>query len=362
MSSKFLLISLVILLSLMAFGAGYFISRNDFSAQPASIGSDNILNKFNGNQTSKENLSKDFVALSKDSVLSVTLSKEKDSLMYYNQRDGRAFQVNPLDRQEKIISTAPLSNLIETIWSPNKKEVVSVFQTQNGKQFKYFNYQTRKTADFGTLVKSAVFSPDGSRLAYFKSQGLNSAIYISAPDGDAPKKILDTRLVGLEIYWPASPAGEPSQDSLALKTSIDGRDTVFTLSVTGNLAKLIDEDGQVELLWSSDGNQLLYSVKKGSGTALFVRDSASHKQNSLEVSTTASKCAWGLGGEYVICSVPRSGTGGEDIYKIGIDKTKELLASPKKSLIINQLLLTVLDEFIIVLNGMDDKLYALRLK
>lgn len=350
MNNKFLILLVILSLSLTAFLAGFFISRSDFSRQPANIGEDSILNKFSGDQIPKESFPKDLVSLSKGSVISATLSKEKDSVIYYNQ-DGMVFQANPKDLKEKVISITPLSNLVETIWSPNKKEVVSVFYTSGGKHFKYFNYQTRKVVDFGPLIKSAAFSSDGSRLAYFKSQGQDGTIYVSAPDGDAPKKIFDTRLSELNLYWPSS-------EMLAFKTKIGGRDTVFSLSITGSIAKIIDEEGQVELLWSPDGQSVIYSVKNTEGVELYFKDLPTLKNTSLEVSTTASRCAWGITKAYLICSVAR-GTG-EDIYKISLDGTKELLISPKKNIVVKQLMLTALEEFIIMISDLDGKAYALK--
>jgi Tol biopolymer transport system component len=353
MSNKFLMLLVILSLSLTAFLAGYLISHKDFTGQPANLGADNILNKFDEKQAQRESAPKDLVALSKGAVISPTLSKEKDSVIYYDQKDGRVFQVNPVDLKEKLISGTLLSNLVKTVWSPNKKEVVSIFYGSDGERFRYFNYQTRKVVDLGALVRSATFSPDGSRLAYFRSQAQNGTIYVSAPDGDAPKKIIDTRLSELDLYW-------PSQDMLAFKTEIEGRDNIFILSTTGSLTKLLDADGQIDSLWSPDGKKLLYSVKEENQTMLYVKDIPSMTTQSLEVSTTASRCAWSIDGSYVICSIPRSGSGGEDIYKIGANGTKELIASPKKSIVVKQLMLTALEEFIIMVSDLDGKVYSLK--
>ncbi len=353
MNQKFLIILIVLTLSVAAFLSGYLISQNGFTKQSANLSGGSILNRFDENQTQKNSSLGDPFALSRDAVLSPTLSKEKDSVVYYDRKDGKVFQISPRDLQEKLLSATLLPNLIKTVWSPTKKEVVSVFYDNNGERFKYYNYQTRKAVDLGPLVRSAVFSPDGSHLTYFRSQGQNGTIYISSPDGDSPKKIFETRITDLELYW-------PSPENLAFKTRSGGSDKVYILSTTGELSKVIEEDGQVELLWSSDGNRVLYSVSANE-TSLWFKDFLSSENKDLVVSTTASKCSWGIGNDYVVCSVPRSGASGEDIYKIGLDGTKELLASPQKNIVAKQLMLTVLEEFVIILNNLDGKLYALKI-
>lgn len=346
------MILIALSLSLAAFLAGYLISRNDFTGQPASLAGDSILNKFDATQAQPKEFPKDLVTLSKEAVISPALSQEKDSVVYYGQTDGRVFQVNPRDLKQVLISGNLLPDLMRTIWSPDKKEVVSVFYAPEGERFKYYNYQTRKAVDLGAQVRSAAFSPDGSRLAYFKSQGTDGSIYISAPDGDSPKKVLDTRISDLELFW-------PSRDNLAFKTKTAGIERLFVVSMTGNLTKVAEGAGQMELLWSPDGDKLLYSLKNNNETVLSVKDLTTQENRSLQISVNASRCAWGIDASYLICSVPRSGAG-EDIYRIGLDGTKDLLASPKKNIVVQQLMLTALEEFIIMVSDLDGKLYALK--
>src|SRR3989344_259494 len=352
MNNKFLIILLALSLSLAAFVAGYLIIQKDYAGQPANLAWDSILNKFEEDKTKADDFPKDLVALSKGGVISPVLSKEKDSLIYYNELDGKVFQVNPADLKEVLVSGTSLTNLVRTIWSPDRKEVISVFYTPEGEKFKYYNYQTRKVVDLGPQVQSAAFSPDGSHLAYFKSQGTDGAIYISEPDGDSPKKILDTRISDLELFW-------PSPENLVFKTNTDGSDRVFTVSTTGNLTKILEKAGQIEILWSPDDTKILYSVKDVGGTTLMVKDVKTSTDTSLQVAVNVPRCAWGINAAYLICSVPRSGAG-EDIYKINLDGTKELIASPKKNLVTKQLMLTVLEEFIVIVNDLDGKLYALK--
>ena len=369
MNNKFLITLIVLSLSLAAFLAGYLISRNDFTKQSANLGEGSILDRFDGSRSdSPENSSEELFALSKRAVLSLTLSKEKDSVLYYDKGTGKVYEANPQNLNEKTVSDKPLSNLIDTIWSPNKKEVVSIFYDKNGKRFKYYNYQTQKTVDLGTTVKSLAFSPDGSHVAYFKSLGADSAIYVSAPDGSSPRKIIDTRLSGLDIYW-------PSPEYISLKTTTDGRDSVYLLSLTGNLTKFVDEPGKVEVLWSAGGAKLLYSTREsnpqtqgaeqssydGGNPMLFVKDTLSSSAKALDISTQAYKCSWGINSEYIFCAIGRSGQGGEDIYRIGLSGSRELVATPGKSTNTSQMILTGIEDYVIIVNSTDGKIYAIKI-
>jgi len=356
MNNKFPIILLVLSLSLAAFLAGYLISQKDFTKQSANLGEGSILEKFDSNQQqgTKDVSSKDLTSLSRGSVLSPTISKEKDSVIYYDMRDGRVFEARPIDLSEKIISDKPLPNLISTVWSPNKKEVVSVFDTNNGNVFRYYNYQTNKSTDLGRTIRSLAFSPDGSHIAYLRSLGLDGAIYVSAPDGSSPRKIIETRLSDIELSW-------PSEEYISFKASVDGRNSVYLLSLTGNLTKFVDEPGKVDVLWSSGGIKLLYSTRESGNPMLFVKDALSSSTKALDISTPAYKCAWGINSDYVFCAIGRSGQGGENIYKINMDGTKELLASPVKNISAKQLMLTGTEDFLIIVNEIDGKLYALKI-
>ena len=152
MNNKYLITLLVLSLSLAAFLAGYVISQKDFTKQSANIGG-GFLEKFDESRPDDlGNSSGDLFTLSKRTVLSPTLSKEKDSVLYYDKNSGQVFEAGPGGLNEKIISNKLLPDLIATFWSPNKKEVVSVFDTNNGKDFRYYNYQTNKSTDLWRTI------------------------------------------------------------------------------------------------------------------------------------------------------------------------------------------------------------------
>jgi hypothetical protein len=356
MNKKLLITLTVISLSFTAFLSGYLISQKDFHRNPSSISSGNILNKFSdtnsdfGRQTgSYETLR----ALSQRSAISPAMSKEKNGVIYYEKDTGKVFEVTLNDMREKSVSDVSLSNLIKTIWAPSRKEVVSLFYSPNGIHYKYFNYKTRASVDLGTGIKSLSFSPDGNQIAYFGDKGGSKGIFISQPDGSSFKKLLPSRLENAEIYW-------SSDNLLTFKVGVTGGFELYSLSRDGEIQKILGTKGELEIKWSSDGSRILFSQQTESGIGLFYKDVSSKSETPLNVATDASKCAWSIDSKTVVCGVPGSSTSGDEFYEISLDGTKKLLSSPTSRINTAELFLSGLDDYVVILNGLDNKLYVLK--
>lgn len=302
-----------------------------------------------GNRGSSESLR----LLSQRNVVSPVLSKDKDSIIYYEKSTGKVFEVVLKNTTESSLSDVFLANLIKTIWAPSRKEVVSLFYSPKGNHYKYFSYKTKSSVDLGTDIQSLVFSPDGSQIAYFGSKEDSSGIFISQPDGNSSKKILSTRLENMEIYW-------PSNELLAFRTDSANGSELYSLSRLGEIKKLLDARDTLETKWSNDGSRVLFSQKDDSGINLFYKDIASDIETPLNVSTSASKCDWGIDDKTVVCGVPRSSSFGDEIYEIGLDGTKKLLSSPTSNIDTAELFLSGLNDHVVILNGLDNKLYVLK--
>lgn len=358
MNQKLLITLTVISLSFTAFLSGYLISQKDFHRSPSSNSSGNILDKFSdqvANNSPEALLRREEVlALSKREVVSPVVSKEKDGVLYYEKGTGKVFEVVLKDLREKSVSDVPLSNLIKTIWSPSRKEVVSLFYYPQGNHYKYFNYKTRASVDFGTDIKSLVFSPDGNQVVYFGMKENSQGIFISSLDGGSFKKMLPSRLENAEVYW-------PSDNLLAFKTNLtDDSSELFSLSRSGEIKKLLDARKRLEIKWSGDGSRILFSQKTESGISLFYKDLASESEIPLNVSTSASKCDWGVDGKTIICGVPKFSASGDEVYEIGLDGTRKLLSSPAFRINVEELFLSGLDDYVVILNSLDNKLYVLK--
>ena len=356
MNSKFVIALTVVALTCTAFLSGYLMSQKDFHRNPSSTSTGNILDKFSDNNSGfnpQAGSSGILRTLSQRSVISPVLSKNKDGFIYYEKDTGRVFEATIRDVQEKLVSDVALPNLIETVWSPSRKEVVSLFYFPKGNHYKYFDYKTRASFDLGTDIKSLAFSPDGSRIVYFGRKSGSRGIFISQPDDDSYKKILTSRLENAEVYW-------PSDDLIYFKTDNRNEPELYSLSMAGEIKKILGSKEGLEIKWSKDGSRLLFSQKTESGISLFYKDPLSESETPLNVFTSASKCDWSIDGKTVICGVPRSSASGDEIYEIGLDGIKKLIYSPTSKLNVSELFLSGLEDYIVILNGLDNKLYVLK--
>ena len=369
MSQKLLITLTVISLSFTAFLSGYLISQKDFHRNPSSDSTGNILDKFGDTFgpaglsisspefiPNREGLLNNnpgtFRPLSQRSALSPAISKEKDSVIYYEKDTGKVFEVVLGGLSEKSVSDVPLANLIKTIWASSRKEVISIFYYPSGNHYKYFSYKTRATVDLGTDIKSLAFSPDGSQIAYFGTKDGSRGIFISQPNGSSFKNILPSRLEGAEVYW-------PSDSLIYFKTDVVGGSELYSISKTGEIKKILDPRDGLEVKWSKDGSRILFSQKVESGIGLFYKDVHSESETSLNVATEASKCDWGIDGKTIVCGVPKSSASGDEIYEINLDGTKKLLSSPTSRINTAELFLSGLDDYVVILNSLDSKLYML---
>ena len=135
MNQKLLITLTVISLSFTAFLSGYLISQKDFHRNPSSTSSGNILDKFSDNKSGSNpqaGSSGTLRTLSQRNVISPVLSKNKDGIIYYEKDTGRVFETTIRDVQENLVSDVALPNLIETVWAPTRKEVVSLFYFPKG--------------------------------------------------------------------------------------------------------------------------------------------------------------------------------------------------------------------------------------
>lgn len=363
MNRKLLITLTAISLSFTAFLSGYLISQKDFHKN-SSFRSGNILEKFSDtdpnpdpqtNSTTSPQIepSEAIRILSQRSVISPVLSKEKDSILYYEKGTGKVFEVALEDLKEKSVSDTFLANLIKTIWAPSRKEVISLFYYPNGSHYKYFNYKTKASVDLGTDIKSVAFSPDGNQIAYFGSKENSRGIFISQPDGSSFKNILPNRLESAEIYW-------PSADLLFFKTESVNGSELYSLSKNGEIKKILEARDGLEVKWFGDGSKILFSQKTELGINLFYKEISSELETSLSVAISASKCEWGIDGKTIICGVPRSSALGDEIYEINLDGTKKLLSSPTTRINTTELFLSGLEDHVVVLNNLDNKLYVLK--
>ena len=359
-NKKTLIILMVVAFSLVAFLGGYLISQSGFSGGSAFSG--NLLQKFEGQTqvtTSSSTLLQNPLVLGSHQAVAPVNSKDSSAVIYYEKSTGRVFQVDLATGEEKLISPNPLPNFLNTIWAPDGKQVVSEFYSPQSDRFKYYNYNTRKTALLPDGVRSVAFSPGSTQIVYF--QNFNSpGIFISQPDGSSFKKFLETRSKDIQLEW-------PQNDLIAFKVENESDKSwgLMTLTEEGVLSKIIDSAVDLEDRFSPDGTRVLFSYADEMGdTGLTIKDLKTGNGADLPFLTSAEKCAWSLDNKTVFCAVPaQSNSGNEEFYKIDTDKmTQEKIKTDASVQVdVKQIFLSNLENYLVFLNGIDGRLYKVSL-
>lgn len=354
---------IVAVLFFNAFLAGYLLNSAGLRRAEISLGTGGVLDKFSqnpkpGTNNNPTSTIKELKNLSRREAVSVTTSADGNNILYYEKNTGKVFEANLDTAQEGIVSATILPNFIKTIWAPNKKEVVSLFYTPQGNEFKYYNYNTKRSVGLALNISSVVFSPDSSQIAYFETNKDGGAIFISQPDGSIGKKILNTRISNLELSW-------PKNDLLAFKTRDDysGNWSVFTLSKDGALVKLLESENGLENKWSLDGSKLLFShIDENGVKVLSIKNLDSGEEIKLSPVITASKCSWSIDNKTIVCAIAKPlNSLREELFEINTeDKSQKLIASPEKDINVSDIFLSSLENYIIIQNAIDGELYYIQ--
>lgn len=366
MSHKILTFLLVIFSFLAAFLSGYLLSSSGFQkeADNSDYKSGNILNKFDSEfVVSKDNpaqkLSKPSL-LSGNKVSSFTIANNGSGVIYYEKGTGRALSVSPDTKEEKILSADIFANFIKTVWSPNKKEVVSQFYSPSGARHQYYNFQTKKSAVLKNGMKSPVFSPDGRQIAGFVFSETDNVYNIAISDltGATVKNIFSTRLTDAELYW-------PQDNLLAFKiTENRGYSKIFSLTKDGALKIILKDTKNLDINWSKDGQSFLYSAMgEGGKPELFHKNIAEGNTTTLPIAASASKCGWSIDNETIVCAISTASEDNEEIYKINVATgAKQLITPLEQNMKVREMLLSNIGEYAIFLNVYDEKLYFLQIE
>src|SRR3989338_1257056 len=345
---------ITILISVVA-GTRWYLMGEGGAFEERETGS--ILDGFTDNDKSRiKSAESGRILLSQRKAISATDSPEK-GVLFYEKETGKVFQVDIANKTESVVSSKVLENFLSTVWAPNKRDVISLFYSPNGNRLSYYDYDAKKAWAYDQSIKSAVFSPDGNSVAYFKTGseedgGLNK-IFIAQPNGSYTKKILDTRLTDIEMFWPLD-----SQLSFKTKSS------VFMLSKDGALSKFFDAYSEtLNVMWSQSGKKVLLSyINPNNGiTELWFKNTDFGGEGLLTTGISASDCAWSIDEVNIFCAANKfPGSLETEIRLISTDngsvKTMGVSAVGSKNLFLSSL-----EDFLVFTSPLDERLYALKI-
>lgn len=296
---------------------------------------------------------------SRDSV-SITIANDRSRIDYYERGTGIAFEVGLNGSLEKALSSTRLPNFLSTIWSPNKKEVVSEFAAPgNSKSYSYYNYTTKKSSKLASGIRSLAFSPSGDRIAYFKKEadGL-FGLFVSAPDGSTPQKVVSTRIEDAKLFW-------PSKDAISLiSTDENQRSSLFLVSMDGKFKKIVSDKNLLSTIWGRDGNNVLVSYINEDSQVLSVINPDTNSERVLGISADANGCAWSSF-ESVVCRVGKNDSGPSldgGLYDINIRENSPVFieGSAEAADGINEILVDPTNSYIIFTSTRGGKIFSLK--
>src|SRR5438552_15997250 len=117
-----------------------------------------------------------------------------------------------------------------------------------------------------------VWSPDGSRIAFYSDRNFNLPdrddnvdIYVMAPDGSGLTRLTNDPASDAFPYW--SPDGQ----RLAFYSERDGQGDVYIMNADGSGVKRVTDDAALDIPygWSPDGQRLLVSSGRSGNLDLF---------------------------------------------------------------------------------------------
>jgi hypothetical protein len=334
---------------------GYFLTRPNVNQTDILSRQGAMLGRFTGNLNQGESttlpIPDGLFQITDDITLSPVTELVGDGLLYYHADNGFVSRVDIGSRQSTLISQTALPGLRNVIWSPNRQRVVTVFSSQHGQVFRYFDYETRVSGDLPLMVVDVVFSPNSQSLAMTKQVGDETDIIITDPDGTNPNTILKTHLPHITLLWPQT-------HTLAFATKDDaGVASYYLLGDNGDLKKIIDSETGLRYSWSKDGSKFMYSTSE---SGLNVYDTNSGQYGSQVITATANLCAWYSDNQNIICAVDDQGEIKIQQLRVG-DTTPKTIAS---NLIISpeRLFISSDEQFLIILSQSDHSLYAIKLQ
>ena len=248
MSKKTFYIILTVLAGLVIIGGliWYFLFHSSAPAMP----SEGLGFTAPGQETSKG-----WMPISEGPVISAHFNND-DTILFYDF-SGNLWQFKTGDSKPTSIGQMAVENPAEIIWSISEKNIIKTGLNQTDAGYAFSDFNKKTFTNLRVNIKSVVFSPDGGKIAYYLSDGLNTnSLYTSGPDGKNQKSLIGAlKLRDINLSWPKN-----NIISMASKPSglITGNLWVLNTATLG-LTRLIDRLYGLEALWSPDGNNFIYS-------------------------------------------------------------------------------------------------------
>jgi len=231
----------------------------------------------------------------------------RDSVRWFDQRSGKAFEGDLRSGTVKVISDQEVPGFASGIWIPGEQQAFLVTEdARMGRRFQFYDYRTGSGHVVDDISLLAV-SPHGTRIAYVGSSTEGSMVVrVANIDGGDPKTIFLTRLGITDIVW-------KGEDALLLSVWKSGATLtdLVELSLDGTLSSVVEGKENLEFIVSDQGSVLTTYHDPSEDTNTAIIDPATAQQRYLLEQTSAKKCAWAPDGNSLLCGIPRDASQGQ---------------------------------------------------
>ena len=239
--------------------------------------------------------------ITKEAILSPWVGDNK--VQYFAAQNGYLLESNFNGGQVKEISSIDLNNLQKAVWSPDGNQAICLFD-QSEKIL--YNFKEGRSNTLNSSIQWVAWSPDKNKVAYqfYDNKTQANKISTANPDGSDWQNIFNTRLKDLIIEWP-----QPNLISLRTKPSGLAESTVYTLNPnTQKLTKILKDRYGLDLIWSKQGNKILFSETDSNGKNLTLKTANPEGQvlEDLKVATLPSKCVFSSDERKIYCAAPKA--------------------------------------------------------
>lgn len=374
MLKKIIIISstiiVIIIMALLSYN--YFFKTEDIKNQTTEFESDVIV--FGSDIATETSRLK---IVSYEPILNAVI--DNSTVKYYSSLNGNVFRSNFDGSNTSIISADILMNLIKAEWSPTDTTKLIAFFDEGSQIKKYFyDFKSNQSTELSSNICNIAWSPTENKVAYqyYDAENGFNNISIANPDGSDWNNILETRIKDLIIEWPSS-------DLISIRTRPSGlaQSVLYTLTTNGsNFSKLIGNTYGLTVLWSPQGDKLIYSETNSQGRdiKLKILNISDQTERQLDFKTLPEKCIWSKDNIAIYCAIPKAIADqailpddyyknyvefSDNIYKINLNtgQTTLLLESNSTMLNADKLLIDNNESYLIFINKLDDSLYSLEL-
>ena len=340
-----------ILISLSSFWVGYLITNKNSTIDLTK--SKILIDRFTGtpSATSKP---KKTIAITLEPTISSVLNGKT---IRYVASNGQILEIDIKNLTHKTISNNIFNNILGVLWSPNANNLIFLVNGGEGNKFLFLYPDKGVVKNLDHKIITLAFSPDGDKIAYIEKNGDSSSVIIQHLDSVDPQKIANIRIRATALNW-------IDNETLYLKSSSeDNIYSSFFINFSGGLAKALENKVNLEEIWSGDKQKFIFSSLINGSDNISIFNILNKTEMSLDIAANADKCTWSIDNKHVFCAIPKNQSGQEDLFVIDVNtKEKKLVTSLESYLIAEKLFVSEIDNYAIIQNSLDHKLYRVYLE